>query len=178
MPDDIALDQVIHRWSPRRALAALLVLSLAAAVIAVAVMSLIGLLIGHRTSEGGSVAVFLIGYPVAFTVFSLIGEIRRPGELEFRAGGIALTAPRRDGAFLPWPAVTGLRVRWFWPLTSFSVTIAAVDQAQVVTLHRDRRAPARRRRGDTIHYAIPVAALDVSAAALRAEAARRGFPAN
>ncbi|MDR6319668.1 hypothetical protein [Actinoplanes couchii] len=163
---------VMFGWSPWRHWAAATATGFLAAVAAWTAMSLLLWEPGGRLVAN---AVFVTVYTIGFATFSLLFARARPAWLRFGDDWIDLAAEGRDAAVVPYPAVTGARVRWVWPVAMLDVTVAAADESQVLRLHRGGRRPLRKYKADQLRFSMPIAGLTASPADIRAELHRRGL---
>ncbi|MFI5930759.1 hypothetical protein [Actinoplanes sp. NPDC051494] len=154
---------VLHEWSVRRAMAAAAVVSFSAAVVVQVVLGAV-----LRTGIGPAV-VFVVVYTLVFTGGSVLLDRARPTRLRATAEGLELAGARRDGVFLPWPVVTAVRVRWFWPVATLEVTVPEAQTGRVVPLARGGRGPLRRRRAGHVRFVVPLAGLPAPAATIGAD---------
>jgi hypothetical protein len=171
---------VVYEWSLWRYAAATAVDGVVAAVIGwLVVGGLFSALSGQFLFRPmGDGLFFVVVYGLVFTVACVLLARRRPAGLRLTADGIELAAARRDSMFVPWSAVSKVRVRWVWPVTAVEVTIAAAQASRVLRGYRGGQAPAQRRRADLLRFSMPLAGLTASSATVRAEFKRRGFSGN
>jgi hypothetical protein len=171
---------VVYEWSLWRYAAAAAVVGVVAAVIGwLVVGGLFSALSGQFLFRPmGDGLFFVVVYGLVFAVASVLIARRRPPGVRLATDGIEMAAARRDATFMPWSAVSKVRVRWVWPVATLEVTVAAAEDSRVMRGYRGGRAPVQRRRADLLRFSMPLAGLATSSAAIRAELRRRGFPEN
>ena len=114
-------------------------------------------------------------YVLFFPAFSFLFARGRPAGLRFGSDGIELAAERRDALAVPYQAISSARVRWWWPLAMLEVFVDSADESRVMRLHRGGRRPLRKRKGDRLRFAMPIAGLRSSASEIRSELRLRGL---
>jgi hypothetical protein len=157
-------DETVFVWSwPRFLLAATVAGMVAATVGWLGGTWLYSLAAGRPWPAPVEEAVAVIAVnAVAFPLFSFLLARGLPSHLALRRTGIEMAAARCDGVLIPYSAMSGARVRWFWPASVLEVSLDAAAQPSVTPLRRGGSRPAPRRTAGQIRFRVPLAGLQVA----------------